>query len=661
MNVPATNAAPSAYDVVFVGHSLVNHNMPQMLRQLGPEGSSVQEQVLNGAPLRWNWDHSADGVAHGGVDARAVLAQGGTDVLIITEAIPLQNHITWNDSYGYALLWRNAAVSANPDARTYIYETWHSLSMGEEAWRAQLTSDLPKWEAIAQAGQMTGVIRAGQAMAELYDAIKAGNAGGLTSISQLFSDDIHLNDLGLYFIACIQYSAIYGTSPVGLPRELIGRWGTPYTAPSEDLALLMQQIAWRVNSDGIDNVDPTGTVTIHGYAVEGEMLGVSNDLADEDGIGPITYQWLRDGVTIPGATGDAYVLTQADVGRTISVRASYVDLKGVATTVTSTATDAVENVNDSPTGTVRVLGKAAEGETLTVSHDLADGDGIGVISFQWLRDGTAIVGATGATYTLTHDDRGASISVRAAYVDQMGTAESVVSAPTGTVGARVIAGGSGNDVYHVYSHDTVILENANAGTDTVHAWSDFTLGANLENLVLMVAGTGIGNAAANRMTGSNGADVIRGMGGNDFLFGRGGSDALDGGSGNDVLDGGTGNDRLVGGPGRDTMTGGSGRDIFVWDDRESGSSRATADLVLDFRGKEGDRLDLMLVDANTRLKGDQAFTFIGKGAFTKAGQVRYEKTKKDTWIYLNTDADTAPEAVIRLKGAMDMSKGWILL
>jgi len=658
MAVPVTNAAPSPYDIVMVGHSLVNHNLPQMLRQLGPQDSSVQEQVINGSPLRWNWDNSANAE---GVDARAVLAQGGTDVLIITEAIPLQDHITWNDSYGYALLWRNAAVSANPDARTYVYETWHSLSMGEDAWRAQLTSDLPKWEAIAQAGQMTGVIRAGQAMAEIYDAIKAGNAGSLTSITQLFSDDIHLNDLGLYFIACVQYSAIYGTSPVGLPRELSGQWGTPYTAPSEDLALLMQQIAWQVSSDGVDNLDPTGTVTIHGFAAEGEVLTASNDLADEDGLGPVTYQWLRDGVAISGATGDAYVLTQADVGRTVSVRASYVDLRGMATAVTSTATAAVANVNDAPTGTVRVQGKAAEGETLAVTHDLADADGFGTVSFQWLRDGKAIAGATGTSYTLTKDDVGTSITVRASYVDLMGTAESLVSAPTGAVGTREIVGGSGNDVFHVYSSDTLILEEANSGTDTVHAWSDFTLGANLENLVLMVAGTGTGNAAGNRITGSNGADAIRGLGGNDALLGRGGNDALDGGSGNDVLDGGTGNDRLVGGAGRDTLTGGSGRDLFAWDDRDSGSTKATADLVLDFKPKEGDRLDLRLVDANPRLKGDQAFTFIGKGAFTKAGQVRYEKSGKDTWVYLNTDADASPEAVIRLKGAVDLSKGWLLL
>ena len=58
---------------------------------------------------------------------------------------------------------------------------------------------------------------------------------------------------------------------------------------------------------------------------------------------------------------------------------------------------------------------------------------------------------------------------------------------------------------------------------------------------------------------------------------------------------------------------------------------------------------------------DQKFAFIGKEAFTKAGQVRYEKTKKETFVYLNTDNDKAAEAVIKLKGAIDLSKGWFVL
>src|SRR5207247_10147867 len=68
------------------------------------------------------------------------------------------------------------------------------------------------------------------------------------------------------------------------------------------------------------------------------------------GLGAITYHWLRGGVDT-GATGTTYTLGDADVGRQISVRASYTDGHGTAEAVTSAATAAVANINDRPTGT----------------------------------------------------------------------------------------------------------------------------------------------------------------------------------------------------------------------------------------------------------------------------------------------------------------------
>ena len=179
-----------------------------------------------------------------------------------------------------------------------------------------------------------------------------------------------------------------------------------------------------------------------------------------------------------------------------------------------------------------------------------------------------------------------------------------------------------------------------------------------------------GNSAGDRILGGNGRDTFSGAAGDDTLDGAAGHDRLNGdagndwltgGAGNDLLSAGDGNDRLIGGLGQDTLTGGRGRDVFVFDDKETGSSKSKADTITDFKGKEGDRIDLKLIDADTKKKGDQKFSFIGKEAFTKAGQVRYEKTKKETFVYLNTDSDKAAEAVIKLKGAIDLSKGWFVL
>jgi hypothetical protein len=181
------------------------------------------------------------------------------------------------------------------------------------------------------------------------------------------------------------------------------------------------------------NDAPTGDVTISGTATQGHTLTASDALTDLDGKGAVRWQWLRDGQVITGATGERYTLTQDDVGKSISVTVSYVDGQGSAESRTSTATAAVANVNDAPTGGVTIGGTPTQGHTLTASNTLADADGMGTVSYQWLRDGQAIPGATGGSYTLTEADVGKAISVRASYVDKQGSAESRTSTATAAV------------------------------------------------------------------------------------------------------------------------------------------------------------------------------------------------------------------------------------
>jgi Ca2+-binding RTX toxin-like protein len=160
------------------------------------------------------------------------------------------------------------------------------------------------------------------------------------------------------------------------------------------------------------------------------------------------------------------------------------------------------------------------------------------------------------------------------------------------------------------------------------------------------------------------ADTLTGSSGRDTLVGDGTADVLIGLGGNDRLVSGSGNDRLSGGTGKDTLYGGKGRDVFVFGDRETGSSKGKADYIADFSRSQGDKIDLSAIDANTNKnkKGNQKFSFIGnEDGFTKAGQVRFEKFKSTTYVYLNTDNDGAAEAVIKLKGSFDMQKSWFVL
>ncbi|ONG50400.1 hypothetical protein BKE38_18430 [Pseudoroseomonas deserti] len=133
----------------------------------------------------------------------------------------------------------------------------------------------------------------------------------------------------------------------------------------------------------------------------------------------------------------------------------------------------------------------------------------------------------------------------------------------GGAGDDLLLGGSGNDRYVVLPGDRII-ELADGGYDTVVTRGSWTLGANLEALLLVGTSraTGIGNGLANLIVGSSLSDTLQGLGGDDLLQGGAGHDTLEGGAGNDRLEGGTGNDTLDGGMGDDTLLGGLGDDTY---------------------------------------------------------------------------------------------------
>ena len=92
------------------------------------------------------------------------------------------------------------------------------------------------------------------------------------------------------------------------------------------------------------NNPATGLPTITGTAQEGETLTAdTSGIADEDGLTNVSYshQWLADDADIQGAANSTYVLTGAEVGKTIKVKVTFTDDADNDETLTSTATAAV--------------------------------------------------------------------------------------------------------------------------------------------------------------------------------------------------------------------------------------------------------------------------------------------------------------------------------
>jgi VCBS repeat-containing protein len=98
---------------------------------------------------------------------------------------------------------------------------------------------------------------------------------------------------------------------------------------------------------------------------------------------------------------------------------------------------------------------------------------------------------------------------------------------------------------------------------------------------------------------------------------------LFGGAANDLLIGGANADLIQGGIGGDEIHGGGGADIFRYQSTaESTPTGVPADHIVDFTPGT-DKIELVRIDANTLVAGDQAFTWIGSAEFSgTAGELR---------------------------------------
>jgi serralysin len=147
-----------------------------------------------------------------------------------------------------------------------------------------------------------------------------------------------------------------------------------------------------------------------------------------------------------------------------------------------------------------------------------------------------------------------------------------------------------------------------------------------------------------------------------------GDDRLTGNEAGNILLGGGGNDILQGGIGGDRTEGGTGADIFVFggpgDSREraprSDGKKAMPDQLPDFVSGT-DRIDLGLIDANAGTAGDDAFTYIGAGAFTGvAGQLRTAVVGGQVHIYGDMDGDSGADLHIIASGTQILIGDFIL-
>lgn len=158
-----------------------------------------------------------------------------------------------------------------------------------------------------------------------------------------------------------------------------------------------------------DTPEALSGVSIAGSGQVGTLLNLTAPSWDTDDT-VTTYQWYRGTLGLP-QTGMSYLVTQADVGFKMTVRAT--GTAGGFLPGTSTSNEVLASLGLAPreTTAVRILGTPAVGTTLTLERPGWDTDGVTNL-YQWFRGDTAVSGRTGETYLVAAEDVGQPIKVK---------------------------------------------------------------------------------------------------------------------------------------------------------------------------------------------------------------------------------------------------------
>ena len=508
----------------------------------------------------------------------------------------------------------------------------------------------------------------------------------------------------------------------------------------------------RVNSSityslgaNLENLTLTGTAAINGTGNSVNNIMVGNSAANrlDGGLGADTISGgLGDDVYVVDNAGDVVTelanegndRVEASISYTLSDNVEALTLTGSAT-INGTGNSANNAITGNSAANILnggagndILDGAGGADTLIggLGDDSYIVDVAGDIVTEQANEGTDTVKAS-LSYALGANLENLTLTGTAA-INGTGNAannsligNSAANRLDGGAGSDTMIGGLGDDTYVVDVVGDIVTELVNEGVDTVQSSISYSLGANVENLVLTGAtvtgaaainGTGnslnntiTGNSAANSLDGGAGADTLIGGLGDDIYFvdnagdvvtelASQGTDTVNSsvtysltanvenltltgtsainGTGNDlnniilgnaganVLSGGAGKDFLTGGGGKDSLTGGAGADRFIFT-AVSDSTSAATDRITDFSWADGDYIDLSAIDVNSALAGDQAFSFVT--AFSKqAGQatLTYDAATNTTTFSGDVNGDGVADFALQITGQQDTTHGWML-
>ncbi|MBI5689797.1 MAG: immunoglobulin domain-containing protein [Verrucomicrobia bacterium] len=225
------------------------------------------------------------------------------------------------------------------------------------------------------------------------------------------------------------------------------------------------------------------------------------------GTAPLSYQWARNGASIAGATGSNLSLGNVQA----SAAGSYtVTVSNAAGSVTSTSATLV--VNTAPIVTTPPRAQTAlAGETVRLSVSASGGASF---TYQWRKNGVPIVGANGATLTLTGVTAADTGNYDVLVSNALGTVTSslaqlnVVASPT----APTITAQPGNRVIVVGGSVTLSVGATGAPTPSYQWRRNGVAISGANNPAFAVTGVAPGDAGTYDVVVSNSAGSVTSAG-----------------------------------------------------------------------------------------------------------------------------------------------------
>ena len=249
--------------VYFIGNSVtdtINYGGLEKLAAARGYRLVWGRDTIPGAPLEWIWEHPLQGFQQVpfGYFPQA-LTEHSWDVLCLQ---PFDRHIEGNKG-DLAMVRKFVAMALpkSPNLQVYVYARWPrrdqdgALDYGRQWLRKytggwdnsnetkdyfeRLVAELRR--ALPGLKKPVLMVPVGHVMHELDRRMRAGQMSGISRIDQVYRDQIHLDHVGRYIVACTFFATFYGQDPTGLPTE-------PYGSMDPDLAKVIQETAWSIVS-----------------------------------------------------------------------------------------------------------------------------------------------------------------------------------------------------------------------------------------------------------------------------------------------------------------------------------------------------------------------------------------------------------------------------